>query len=47
MHNIPMIPMLRTLRQYAAANNLPFRMNRWEEIVRCHHHYCIFQSLKN
>jgi hypothetical protein len=39
MNNIPVIPMVAILRQYVAAKNLPFRMNRWEEIVRAFEHY--------
>jgi len=37
--SIPAIPMVRILRQYATAHRLPFDMRRWEEIVRCYHHY--------
>lgn len=44
---IPVVPMVNILRQYAAARNLPFRMNRWEEIIRCFNHYQIHVSLKN
>jgi hypothetical protein len=36
---IPVKPMVRILSQYVQAHNLPFRMNRWEEIVRAFHHY--------
>jgi hypothetical protein len=44
---IPVIPMVRILRQYASANNLPFRMTRWEEIIRCFNHYQIHICYKN
>jgi hypothetical protein len=47
MKGLPVIPMVTILRQYAAANKLPFRMNRWEEIMRCFHHYCIHIPFKN
>lgn len=46
-NNVPVIPMMKALRQYCQRYNLPFRLNRWEEIVRCLHHYTIHQSLKN
>lgn len=47
INGMPVIPMLKVLRQYRDTYNLPFRLNRWEEIVRCLHHYTIHQSLKN
>lgn len=47
MKGIPVVPMVNILKQYAAANDLPFRMNRWEEIVRCFSHYCLHVCHKN
>lgn len=46
-NQIPVIPMLRVLRQYVEANNLPFRLNRWEEIIRAFNHYQIHIIYKN
>lgn len=37
--SIPTIPMVKILRQYALAHQLPFDMRRWEDIVRCYIHY--------
>jgi len=41
---IPMIPMLRILKQYAAAKNLPLKATSFESIIRTFQHYC--QSCK-
>lgn len=38
---VPVIPMVNILRQYVLARNLPFRMNRWEEIIRAYTHYSL------
>lgn len=34
MKNIPVIPMVRILKQYAAARALPLDIRSWESIVR-------------
>lgn len=44
---IPAIPMIKILRQYAVDNNLPFKINNWETIVRLFNRYCTLTSLKN
>jgi hypothetical protein len=40
MSKVPVIPMFKILAQWKAANDLPFRLNRLEELIRCYHHYC-------
>ncbi len=47
MNGIPVIPMVKILKQYAEAHDLPFNMNRWEEIIRCFNHYQIHIIYKN
>jgi len=39
MPELPTIPMVAILQQYAAANNLPFERTNWESIVRTFNHY--------
>lgn len=46
-HHIPAIPMLRILRQYCDHHDLPFRLNRPEEIIRAFEHYSITVKLLN
>lgn len=47
MTGIPLIPMIKVLRQYAAANSLPFDGRRWESIKRTFNHYQIHVIYKN
>ena len=36
---IPVIPMVRILTKYAAANNIPLNIRSWESIMRCYQVY--------
>ena len=47
MMNIPVIPMLKILIQYAASRNIPLDSRRWESIVRCYKMYEVDAKLKN
>jgi len=40
MPKIPMIPMVRVLINYAAANNVPLKIISYESIRRCFDMYC-------
>lgn len=40
MPYVPVIPMMRILRQYCDYHRLPFRLNRPEELTRAFEHYC-------
>lgn len=35
MEGIPIIPMVRILKQYATAHDFPLDIRNWESIVRC------------
>lgn len=35
MKDIPVIPMVKILIQYAAAHNMPLNVRSWESITRC------------
>jgi len=45
--NIPAIPMLRILKQYAAAHSLPLNCHNWESIVRCFEKYKMDAKILN
>lgn len=47
MMNIPVIPMLKILIQYAASRNIPLDSRRWESIVRCFEKYKLDAQIKN
>lgn len=47
MMNLPVIPMIKILIQYAAARNIPLDMRRWESIVRCYKMYLVDAEIKN
>lgn len=47
MMNIPVIPMIKVLAQYAKSRNIPLDVRRWESIVRCYKMYELDASLKN
>lgn len=39
MNQLPAIPMVSILQQYAAAHKIPFERTNWESIVRTFNHY--------
>lgn len=47
MNAIPVIPMLKILKQYAAARNKPLNIHSWESIVRCFNAYVQDVQFKN
>lgn len=47
MMNIPVIPMIRILKQFAASKNIPLDARRWESIVRCFNIYQSDAQFKN
>ena len=47
MKNIPVIPMIRILTQYAEARNIPLDVRLWESIIRCMRRYELDAQLKN
>jgi len=40
MLKVPTIPMLKILKSYKEAHNIPLRLNRLEELIRCFKMYC-------
>lgn len=44
--NIPAIPMVNILRQYAYANKMPWD-GRWETIIRIFNHYSLTAQYLN
>lgn len=47
MKGIPMIPMLKVLKNFAAANNIPLKATSYESIIRCFNIYQIRTANKN
>lgn len=47
MNQIPVMPMVRILKQYAQAHNLPLDPKSWESIVRCYAKYERDAQIKN
>lgn len=47
MPQLPTIPMVGILQQYAYANKLPFDIHNWESIVRTFNHYNLTAQILN
>lgn len=47
MNQIPVIPMISILKQYAAARNLPLNCRNWESIMRTYQMYILDAQILN